>query len=250
MEELSKLPIDVQLLCLARAGRSDVLCRLHKILTGAVKVQDAALIATALIHSNGTIQGLKRAAEHGLDGVVRILFPRILFRRDRESPGVAFALRRYLQDVLCLAAEAGHDDVVRTILGWPDVPDMHLVDRHPLLACAARAGHDRVVRTVLEWAKDQTLDMGHALAMAAHGGHDAVVRTLLGWPRQAPRADVADGWALVLAIHGSHEAVVRTLLDWPVHPADPDCQEGWAKTLASMKGHTRILELLHRHPLL
>ncbi len=83
------------------------------------------------------------------------------------------------------------------------------------LIVAAEGGHEAVVRLLLGWrehAPRADCRSGQALIEAAAYGHEAVVRLLLGWREHAPRADCRDGHALILAAEWGHEAVVHLLL--------------------------------------
>ena len=105
--------------------------------------------------------------------------------------------------------------IVRHMLRHPTLRRFRLF-RHPdILISAAEHGHAEVVRLLLGYGRHASradCQYGDALVAAAKNGHAEVVRTLLEWPVHAPSADCQHGRALNLAARYGHTEVVRTLM--------------------------------------
>src|SRR4051812_16732154 len=79
-----------------------------------------------------------------------------------------------------VAAEKGHEEVVRLLLGREDVNPgiLHYPTDWTALTFAAKRGHDAVVGLLLERDSGDPKSKDKALKMAAMGGHESVIRRI------------------------------------------------------------------------
>ena len=150
-------------------------------------------------------------------------------------------------EALIEAAQLGHVDAVRLLLGWNEHAPRANCREGRALVQAAAGGHEAIVRLLLEWrehAPRADCRGGIALVAAALQGHEGAVRLLLDWREHAPRADSWHGEALVQAAGEGHEAIVRLLLGWKMHAPRADCQRGRPLWLATARGHEQVVRYL------
>lgn len=127
-----------------------------------------------------------------------------------------------INDALCLAAEDGHEAIVRTLLQYYDdtKPASGSLLERRLLIGAAEHGHEPIVRLLLA-REDVAADsasrsaiLRQALYQAARCGHEAVIKLLL--EQENVTADFKNSYGytpLSVAARGGHEAVVKLLLN-------------------------------------
>ena len=213
---------------------------------------------------------LSWAAENGHEGVVRLfLAPRFV---NPESIGrrwgkvarivdVLFSGRylnpdsasKYGQTPLSLAAQNGHEGIVKLLLGRGDVnPDSSDGDGGTPLSWAAKNGHEGIAKLLLR-RKDvnpSTLDtfFGRTpLSWAAKNGHEGIVKLLLG--REDVNPDILDQiygqTSLSWAAGNGHEGIVKLLLGR--EDVNPDISNESGRTplsLAAENGYEGIVKLL------
>ena len=104
---------------------------------------------------------------------------------------------------LFIAAQEGHDAVVRALLDAGADKGEAANDGDTPLYIAAMNGHDAIVRTLLDAGADKDIAMNSGstpLHVAAANGHGAIVRTLLDAgadktkvsPTRVPSAEIRD----------------------------------------------------------
>jgi len=152
---------------------------------------------------------------------------------------------------LSFAALAGHEAIVRLLVGRPDV-DVDSKDRYDRtpLSWAAVEGHEAVVRLLVdrEGVDAESEDyMGRTpLSWAAEGGHEAVVRLLVD--RDDVNADSKGGCdetPLSWAAFEGHEDVVRLLVEREDVDADSkDKNHRTPLSWAAARGHRGVVQLL------
>ena len=140
----------------------------------------------------------------------------------------------YGRTPLSWAAEKGHTEVVKALLGDPRVnPDRQDSVGGTPLSWAAQEGHTEIVKAFLA---DPQVDPNRqddngavSLHFAAQEGHTEVVRALLG-DRQvdADRQDNNGGTPLSWAAQEGHTEVVKALLGDP--RVYPDRQDNYGRT--------------------
>ncbi|KFY46786.1 hypothetical protein V494_00328, partial [Pseudogymnoascus sp. VKM F-4513 (FW-928)] len=120
---------------------------------------------------------------------------------------------------LSLAAENGHEAVVKLLLGIDQV-NANSKDRYnqTALSLAAKNGHKAVVKLLLKMDQVDANSKDNynrtALSLAAENGHEAVVKLLLGMDQvDANSKDRYNQTALSLAAENGHKAVVKLLLN-------------------------------------
>jgi len=152
---------------------------------------------------------------------------------------------------LAWAAHNGHEEVVKTLLGWeevsPDKPEKW--DRTPL-SYAAWSGHEGVVKILLEREEvnpDKPDNAGCTpLTYAASSGHEGVVKILLEREEVNPDNPNESGWTpLSHAAESGHEGVVKILLEREeVNPDKPCNYGGTPLTHAASAGHEGVVKIL------
>jgi hypothetical protein len=156
--------------------------------------------------------GLHLTARFGLATVLEALLlnqvgetPPILERRDREG-----------QTLLYLAAEHGHQRMVKLLLDKGVDVNAQGGDYGNALQAASVGGHEAVVKLLLNKGADVNAQggyYGNALYAASEGGHEAVVKLLLNKGADVNAQGGGYGNALQAASVEGHEAVVKLLLD-------------------------------------
>ena len=167
--------------------------------------------------------------------------------------GIGSLLRpaNYDRGLLSLAAENGHDGVVKLLLEQegvsPDRPDIH--GQTPL-SWAARNGHDGVVKLLLG-REDVSPDKPNnydktPLLLAAKNGHDGVVKLLLEREDVSPdRPDIHGQTPLSWAAQNGHREVVKLVLERDdVIPDRPDNGAQTPLWWAATNAHDGVVKLL------
>jgi ankyrin repeat protein len=194
------------------------------------------------------------ASALGLDTTVKML----LYELDSAGIDLMHEVdskdKDYGQTPLSLAAENGHEAVVRLLVdtGKADIDSKSNSGRTPL-SLAAQRGHEAVVRLLVDTGKadidSKDTEYGQTpLSLAAQGGHEAVVRLLV----DTGKADIDSKnteygqTPLSLAAQGGHEAVVRLLVDTGKAEIDSkDTEYGQTPlSLAAQEGHEAVVRLL------
>ena len=149
-------------------------------------------------------------------------------------------------NALFIAAQEGHDAVVRALLDAGADKEIARNDGTTALFIAAQVGHDACVRALLDAGADtdHALNRTTPLYIAAFHGHEVIVRALLdaGADKDRPSKDGATP-LYAAAVHG-HEACVRALLD---AGADKDRATNDGNTplfIAAQDGHDAIARAL------
>ena len=151
------------------------------------------------------------------------------------------------------AAESGHIDVMRLLLGFPRFAPRADCDDGMALVKATGNGHYDAVELLLGWPKYPPFanssgtqgERGQALVEAAKGGHTSVMQLLLGQAKGAASANCQYGKALVEAASRGHFEAARLLLEWPGGKAPyADTRGGRALFTAAERGDNRMLRLL------
>ena len=154
---------------------------------------------------------------------------------------------------LSLAAEAGHNKVVKLLLdsGKVDVDLKNTASGQTPLSWAARSGHEGVVRLLLENDKvdpDSKDRLGRTpLWLAARSGYLQVVKQLLNTSKVDPDwRDKFGGTPLLWAARNGHDMVVKVLLDTGKVNADlKDTVSGQTPlSWAARSGHEVVVKLL------
>lgn len=149
--------------------------------------------------NNETVQSLFDAVKQGNVGLVEELMQIV-------DPAAR------CNHAIVLAAEYGHIEVVRLLLGDPRVSSAE--NLNDATGMAALRGHTGIVKLLL--ANPNVNPAGsdnHAFAWATLRGHVEIVRLLLADPRVDPAAE--DNRALGVAVGHGHVEVVRLLLADP-----------------------------------
>ncbi len=194
-------------------------------------------MVTVLINKHGPEEALVRAAR--CERADRLALTRVALRTARADCRDS--------EALILAAQKGHEDVVRLLLAWKEhAPRANCRDGMALIR-AAEGGHVSMVKLLLEWrehAPRADCQDGEALILAAQEGNEGMVLLLLEWSEHAPRADCQDGEALISAAQEGNEDVVCLLLEWREHAPRADCQDGEAMLTAAQRGHADVVGII------
>jgi ankyrin repeat protein len=160
----------------------------------------------------------------------------VLERRDSEG-----------QTFLYLAAEFGHQRMVKLLLDKGADVNVKGGAYGNALQAASEGGHEAVVKLLLENGADvnaQGGEYGNALKAASEGGHEAVVKLLLENGADVNAQGGEYGNALQAASEGGHEAVVKLLLDKGADVNAQGGEYGNALQAASEGGHEAVVKLL------
>ena len=152
---------------------------------------------------------------------------------------------------LAWAAHNGHEEVVKTLLGWEEVsPDKPGNGGKTPLMHASSSGHEGVVKILLERKEvnpDKPDKWGWTpLTYAASYGHEGVVEILLEREEVNPDKPGDDGCTpLTYAARSGHEGVVKILLER--EEVNPDKPDKWGSTplsYAASSGHEGVVKIL------
>ncbi|GKZ35264.1 hypothetical protein AbraIFM66950_005858 [Aspergillus brasiliensis] len=151
---------------------------------------------------------------------------------------------------LALAAENGYEEVVKLLIGRNVDIDTKDVAGSTPLALAAGNGYDGVVSLLAATGKadiDSRDSSGNTpLSMAAESGHEAVVKLLLALGEvDVNSRDSRHNTPISRATMKGYEAVARRLLD--TGKIDVDCKDSYGRTplsLAAGEGYETIVKLL------
>ena len=220
--------------------------------------------------TNSGRTALSWAAAKGHEGAARTLLgPRFVnlrsighrWRKASRAVSVLFSGRYTKPDIsskfgrtpLSLAAENGHEGIVKLLLGRGDVnpaiPDTSY-GRTPL-SWAAVGGHEGIVRLLLG-RKDVNPDRsngydGTLLVWAAKNGHEGIVKLLLGREDVDPNSSSKHGRTpLSWAAWNGHEGTVQLLLErGDVNPNTIDTAYSQTPlSWAAQYGHEGVAKLL------
>jgi ankyrin repeat protein len=152
----------------------------------------------------------------------------------------------YGRTALSLAAEGGHEDVVKLLLetGKVDVGSEDEYDQTPLW-WAAMEGHEVVVKLLVDTGKVDVESKGRngqmLLRWAAVEGHEAVIKLLVDVESKGKNGRILLSWA---AMEG-HEAVVKLLLETGKVDVESKDKDGHTPLwLAARGGHEAVVKLL------
>jgi hypothetical protein len=152
---------------------------------------------------------------------------------------------------LSLAAENGHEAVVKLLVDRPDV-DADSKDNHGWtpLSWAAWNGHEGIVKLLVDRpdvdADSKDNDGRTPLSWAACNGQEKVVKLLVDRPDVDANSRDKDGETpLFLAAWNGHEGIVKLLVDRPDVDADSKNKDGQTPlSKAAWNGHEGIVKLL------
>ncbi|RFU75866.1 ankyrin repeat [Trichoderma arundinaceum] len=203
------------------------------------------------------VTGLHLAAYFGIEKAVATLLDK----------GVDIDLRdSHKQALLCLAAQNGHEAVVKILLvtagvnpnyrGQSEGIDVNAMSRHHItpLWLAASKGFEDIVKLLLATPGVDPSSKGHGrstpLLEASRRGFGDVVKLLLTTPGVDPDSkDDIGRTPLWVAVCYGHEAVVKLLLATP--GVDPDSKDDMGRTplwVAASKGFNDTVKLLLTTP--
>ncbi|KAF4447229.1 hypothetical protein F53441_9216 [Fusarium austroafricanum] len=161
---------------------------------------------------------------------------------------------------LHVAAHFGLEQVVGKLLSRESNPDPRDTIQRTPLCYAAEQGHDEVVKLLIGNGADTDPQGARPtpLSLATEGGHVDVVQTLLNsqdaGTSQSAKTGISNWWALSIAAHFGYESNVRLLLEKGADPnanIEPDMKDPtdmWREppplSRAANAGHKDIVELL------
>ncbi len=196
-------------------------------------------------HRNILHRSLHSAIENGHENVVRLLLvtrPEIDINHQLPARKQAF--------FLTTAAAVGNVEIVRMLLGKPDINVNIKSNAKTALMYAAENGYEEIVRLLLSDGNITVNEQGRAgltaLMYASMKGHSNVVRLLL----ERPNIDIniQNGYittALILAIEKGHNDVVQILLSNPqIKVNSPSITGRSALCTAIAKNRRKIIETL------
>ncbi|KAJ7352522.1 ankyrin repeat-containing domain protein [Mycena albidolilacea] len=151
-------------------------------------------------------------------------------------------------DMLFVAADCGHLDMVRLLVSDLDVPSC---DRSKALWPAAYRGHEPVVKLLLEHGAQPDIigDFGEtALHAAASEGHISIIDTLSRHGADVNATTPRGVTALMEASDRGNVAVVRRLIEYDADinqlNLDPESEHANALQAAAQKGNLEVVRLL------
>jgi ankyrin repeat protein len=158
---------------------------------------------------------------------------------------------RFGKTALHFAAEWGHEEVVKFLLGQGAQASSSDVEGIAPLMLACKGGHMGIVRLLVQHMGGQGLDSASkegwtSLCYAAYAGHEEVVKFLLSNGAQALRADNHDRTPFMLACEGGHLGIVRLLVQhMGGQGLDSASKNGWTSLCyAAYAGHEEVVKFL------
>ncbi|KAH8727407.1 ankyrin repeat domain-containing protein [Phaeosphaeriaceae sp. PMI808] len=198
--------------------------------------------------------GLHLTARFGLPIVLETL----LLNQARETALVLERRDSYGQTLLYLAAEHGHQRMVKLLLDAG--AEINAQGRRygialqeagrrygNALQAASAGGHEQVVKLLLDAGAKvnaQGRFHGNALQAASAGGHEQVVKLLLDKGTEVNAQGRRYGNALKAASAGGHEQMVKLLLNAGAEVNAGARRYGNALKAASYRGHEQVVKLL------
>ncbi|KAL6812541.1 ankyrin repeat-containing domain protein [Trichoderma sp. SZMC 28015] len=148
---------------------------------------------------------------------------------------------------LLLAAEYGHLDIFKHLLGRGAKQHVRGANEQTTLHLAAKNGHVALAKFLI-WnrADIECLDDGDSrpLHLAAKAGHVALVKVLLEHNADIESKDCNDQTPLILASAAGNVETVRCLLNHGGRLDQRDDYEGTALSVAAFGGYRQIVEIL------
>jgi len=147
---------------------------------------------------------------------------------------------------LSWAAEKGHEAVIKLLLEkGANIESKGIYGRTPL-SWAAEKGHEAVVKLLLEKGVsiESTVNSRTPLSWAAKEGHEAVVKLLLEKGANIESKDLDGQTPLSWASKKGREAVVKLLLEKGVNIESKDVYGRTPLRWAAEKGHEAVVKLL------
>ena len=186
------------------------------------------------------------------------IFPKSVERRDLALSKVLLATRKvdtnaqtYLrQSLLSLAAESGHEAIVKFLLAdGVDTNSKDSIQGRTPLSWAAGNGLEAIVKLLVEQsdveADSKDIEDRTPLSWAAGNGHDTVVKLLVEQSDvEADSKGIEDRTPLSWAAGDGHEAVVKLLVERSDVEADSKSMSRTPLSWAAGNGHEAVVKLL------
>jgi len=173
------------------------------------------------------------------------------FMRDCELSSIDWSRRQSLRNekytLLLVAAEEGHETVMRVLIEYEADVNAQGGEYCNALQAASWGGHDQVVQMLLDKGADVNAQggyYGNALQAASWGGHDQVMQMLLDKGADVNAQGGYYGNALQAASYEGHDQVVRLLLNHDAISSRKDMQGRTPSHLASAGGRKKIVAML------
>ncbi len=155
-------------------------------------------------------------------------------------------------EALMVAANNGHTETVKALLGGGANPNVADKDGWTALIVAAGNGHTEIAKALLGGGASPNAaekDGWTALMWAANKGHAEVAKALLGGGANPNAADKDGVTALIRAANNGHTEIAKALLGGGANPNAADNGGGvllrdTALMRAASNGHTEIVKLL------
>ena len=148
---------------------------------------------------------------------------------------------------LLIAAEEGHDQLIRLLLDQGADVNAQGGEFGNALQAASYRGHGQVVQMLLDKGANVNAQggyYGNALQVASKGGHNQVVQMLLDKGADVNAQGGYHGNALYAASEGGHDQVVQMLLDKGVNVNAQGGRYDNALQIASVRGCHKVVQML------